>query len=113
MNVHMSCCGSVLGGPHEFGCEDALGPLPDIWPARRDGRIVWLTSADESIHYATHDEAVEAEEMAREAVTAEPPRDPAHGDISFGAMLARIASEKAKSGELLVIVSFRVSLGER
>lgn len=64
--VHMSCCGGVLG-EHRFGCEDAETPLPEVWPARRDGRIVWLCADDESIHYASHDEAREALEMAREA----------------------------------------------
>lgn len=64
--VHMACCGGILGY-HEYGCPDALGPLPDIWPVVRAGRSGWTTSADESITYATYEEAVEAEYLAREA----------------------------------------------
>ena len=60
--VHMSCCGGVLG-EHAVGCEDAISPDPDVWPALRDGNIVWLTAAEEAegheIHHASEREAYE------------------------------------------------------
>ncbi len=59
--VHMACCGGVLG-EHRPGCEDAEDrTVPEVWPAERGGRMVWITEA--KVVWMSDDEIGEASEI--------------------------------------------------